>query len=98
MATVILGWWDFTAANGSTIHQCEIEARNGEDALVMEAHERGPRGARGSIATAYFRFEDSQRGIPLYDDEGFRSLDDAKAALTEWYSSHAPTLLVTLAG
>ena len=94
MATVILGWWDFSAADGTTIHQCEIEARNGEDALVMEAHERG---ARGSTVTAYFRFEDSQRGIPLYDDEGFDSLDDAKEALTQWYTNHAPTLLMTLA-
>ena len=103
MAKVILGWWDFSAADGSTIHQCEIEARNGEDALVMEVHDRGPALRRECSVTAFFRFDESRNVIqrdnviPLYDDEGFSDPDDAKEALAEWYANHAPTLLVTLA-
>ena len=78
--------------------RCEVRARNGGDALVMEANERGRRGSKGSIVTAYYWLENSQRGIRLYDDEGFRSPDDAREALTQWYLNHAPTLLMTLAG
>ena len=98
MATVKLGWWEFSAADGHTIHQCEIEARNDVDALVMEVHDRGPAVIRLYNVTAFYRFEDGQRRIPLYDDEGFRGLDDAQEALTQWYLENAPTLLVTLAG
>ena len=98
MATVKLDWWEFSAAEGHTIHQCELEARNDVDALVMEVHERVRKGGKGSSITAYFRFADSQRGIPLFDDEGFDSLREARRALTQWYLENAPTLLVTLAG
>ena len=63
----------------------------------MEARDTGQIVIRQCNATAYYWMEDRQRSIPLYDDEGFGSLDDAKDALTEWYANHAPTLLMTLA-
>ena len=97
MATVELNWWESSASDGSAIHYCEIKARNDGDGLMMEAHERGRMGRKGSTVTAYFRFAVSQRGIPLYDDEGFSSLREARRALTQWYVENAPTLLVTLA-
>ena len=98
MATVKLGWRKFSAEDGSAIRRCEVEARNGGGVLVMEAHERKRRGSKGSTVTAYYWLEDNQRGIPLYDDEGFGSLSEARGALTQWYLKNAPTLLVTLAG
>ena len=98
MATVKLNWHDFyTAADGSAIHRCEVKARNDGDALFMEAHERGRMGSRGCNVTAYYWFENSQHGIPLYEEEGFSSLNDARRALTQWYLNNAPTLLMTLA-
>ena len=81
------------------IHQCEVRARSGEDALVHgDVHDRGRALIRLYNVTAYYWLEDSQRRIPLYDDEKFRNPDDAKEALTQWYRENAPTLLVTLAG
>ena len=79
-------------------HRCEIKARNGGDALVMDVSDWGPSMTRKYDVTAYYWLEDSQRLIPPYDDEGFRSPDDARIVLTQWYLENAPTLLMTLAG
>ena len=104
MAKVKLDWQRFSRIGGGAIHRCEIRARNDVDALLMEVHDRGRAVSRECSVTAYFRFDESQNiiqlnnVIPLYDDEGFRSPDDAKAALSEWYANNAPTLLITLAG
>ena len=98
MATVKLEWWEFSATEGHTIHQCEIEARKDGESLVMEVYDRGPAGVRHFSTTAYYWVEDRQRRIPLYDDEGFGGLIEAQEALAQWYLENAPTLLVTLAG
>ena len=99
MATVKLDWQEIpTAAGGGAIHQCKVRARSDGDALYMEVHDRGRALIRLYNVTAYYWLEDSQRRIPLYDDEKFRNPDDAKTALTQWYLDNAPTLLVTLAG
>ena len=98
MATVKLEWQELPSTAAGTIHRCEVKARNGGDALFMEVHDRGPALIRLYNVTAYYWLEDSQRRIPLYDDEKFRNPDDAKTALTQWYLENAPTLLVTLAG
>ena len=95
----VLGWQRFSTTGSGSIHRCEVKARNGEDALFLDVYDRGARAwTRLYKVTAYDRLENSQRDIPLYDDEGFRGLDDAKEALTQWYLNNAPTLLVTLAG
>ena len=99
MATVKLDWRELPTADGIEIHRCEVRARNGGDALFMDVvHHRGRSVLQVYNVTAYYWLEDSQRRIPLYDDEKLRSLDDAKKALTQWYLNNAPTLLVTLAG
>ena len=63
----------------------------------MEVHARRRALTRQHIVTAYYWLEDSQRGIRLYDDDGFSNFGEARAALTQWYLENAPTLLVTLA-
>ena len=98
MATVKLSWREFSTTDGSAIHQCKVRARSDGDALYMEVQDRGPAVIRLYNVTAYYWLEDSQRRIPLYDDEGLRGPDDAREALTQWYLDNAPTLLVTLAG
>ena len=97
MATVELSWQKASTTGGDEIHRCEVKARNGKDALVMEVH--GGKLTGGiHIVTAYYWLEDSQRSIPLYPYGTSDSLDDAKTALTAWYFDNAPTLLATLAG
>lgn len=98
MATVDLYWQESRTAGGGATHNCELKARKDGDALIMEARDRGRAIVRLYEATAYYRLGDRQHRIPLYDNEGFRSLDDAKEALAQWYVNHAPTLLMTLAG
>ena len=98
MATVKLKWRGFSTTDGSAIHQCKVRARSDGDALYMEVRDMGPAVIRLFNVTVYYWLEDSQRRIPLYDDEKFRNPDDAKTALTQWYLENAPTLLVTLAG
>ncbi len=96
MATVELEWRESSMDRGVETHRCELEARRDGESLVMEAHDWGRAIFRHVSATVYYWVEDSQRRIPLYDDEGFGDLDDAKEALAEWYLQNAPTLLVTL--
>ena len=98
MATVKLVWQKFPTTDGDEIHRSEVKARNGKDALFMEVHARRRALIRQHIVTAYYWLEDNQRGIRLYDDDGFRGPDDAREALTQWYLDNAATLLVTLAG
>ncbi len=104
MAKVKLDWRRFPRVVVVAVHRCEIKARNDADALLMEVHDRGRGVRRECSVTAYFQFDESQNvilidnAIPLYDDERFDSVDDAKEALAEWYANHAPTLLITLAG
>ena len=52
-------------------------------ALFMEVYDRGRAVIRLYNVTAYYWLEDSQRGILLYDEKGFRGLDDARTALTQ---------------
>ena len=99
MATVKLDWKKSSTERRGAIHRCEIKARNAGDALFMEVYDSGPWVVRREYnASAYYWLEGGQRRIPLYDDEGLRNLDDAQAALTQWYLDNAPTLLMTLAG
>ncbi len=97
MATVELHWQKVSAVGGDEIHRCEVKARNGKDALVMEVH-GGKLTGGVHIVTAFYWFENSQRSIPLHPFRTSGTLDDAKTALTEWYFANAPTLLTTLAG
>ena len=94
MATVNL-YWEASSIIGSRLHRCELAARKDGDSLVMEAHDRGGAVVRQFSVSAYYTLDYSVR-IPLYDDEGFSDLDDAKEALAQWYLENAPTLLVTL--
>ena len=99
MATVKLGWHKLSTKGSGSIHRSEVKARNGEDALFLDVHDNGPRSwTRKYEVTAYYRLGNSQRDIPLYDDEGLGGLIEAQEALTQWYLENAPTLLVTLAG
>lgn len=99
MATVKLDWKKLSTERRGAIHRCEIKARNAGDALFMEVHDRGPwKVKREYNVSAYYWLEGGQLRIPLYDDEGFRSPDDARIVLPQWYLENAPTLLVTLAG
>ena len=98
MATVELNWRNSSITGGAKIHRCEIKARKAGDALVMEVYDMGRAVIGLYNVTAYYWSEGGQLRIPLYDDQGFRSLDDAKEALAQWYLANAPALLVTLAG
>lgn len=98
MATVRLNWRDSDSSTDRGVYRCEIRSRNDEDALVLEVHDRGWAVFKDFSVTVYYWVAGRERGIPLCDDEGFDRLDDAKAALTQWYLENAPTLLVTLAG
>ncbi len=97
MATVELIWQNVSTTGGDEIHRCEVKARNGKDALVMEVH-GGKLTGGVHIVTAYYWLENSKRSVPLYPFGTSGSLDDAKTALTEWYFDNAPALLMTLAG
>ena len=83
MAKVELYWQKFSATGGGAIHRCEVKARKDGEALVIEMYDRGRAVVRQYNVAAYYWLEDSQRGIPLYDEEGFRVLDDARTALTQ---------------
>lgn len=98
MAMVKLGWKKFYTDDGDTILRCKIRASSGEDALYMEVYDRGPAMIRKYDVSAFYWAESSQRRILLYDELEFRSLGDAREALTQWYFDNAPTLLMTLAG
>ena len=97
MATVELHWQNVSTTGGDEIHRCEVKARNGKDAVVMEVH-GGKLTGGVHIVTVYYWFENSQRSIPLHPFRTSGTLDDAKTALKEWYFANAPTLLTTLAG
>ncbi|MDE0079009.1 MAG: hypothetical protein OXO50_15930 [Caldilineaceae bacterium] len=97
MSKVKLDWRESDSGRARGVHRCEIRARNDEGALFMEVHDIGWAVFREYSATAYYSVAGRGRGIPLYDDEGFNSIDDAKEVLAEWYANHAPTLLMTLA-
>ena len=83
MATVKLGWRELSTTDGGAIHRFEVRARNGGGALFMEVYDRGRAVIRLYNVTAYYWLEDSRRGILLYDEKGFRGLDDARTALTQ---------------
>jgi len=81
MATVQLYWQKFYTTGDGAIHRCEVKARKEGDALVMEVYDRGGAVLSQFNVSAYYRFEDSQRRIPLYDDEGFGGVAGAQEAL-----------------
>lgn len=84
MAKVKLDWKEFpTTGRGGTIHRCEVRARSGEDGLLMEVHDRGPALIRKYDVSAFYWLAERERRIPLYDELEFRSLGDAREALTE---------------
>jgi len=97
MATVKLDWRESDSGRARGVHRCEIRARNDKGALFMEVHDIGWVVFKEFSVTAYYSIAGRGSGIPLYDDEGFEKLDDAKEALAAWYANHAPTLLMTLA-
>lgn len=83
MAKVELYWQRFSTTGGGAIHPCEVKARRDRDALVLEVYDRGREVDRQYNVSAHYWLEDSQRGIPFYDEEGLRGLDDARTALTQ---------------